>query len=734
VEEHALNSAEDALERETRATTLRRLVVVLTSQTVASRYSLACAAAIVVWLSAWLFSFHDIYGWLTDDIYQFQRVMMYERGGRNMLDIPWFHAYDWFIATLPWLFHWSIPSYMVPQVWARTGEFRAFILYTIVLHAIILAMIANLLHLVCKNRLVAFGALVLFMTSPTFVFYSDLLDSRYLGFLAGLPALILLLRARDTMTEPKPIGSMLLFFLLPGFLFGLGQSIQYTLTYFAGPVSAVYWYYAFVGQWQSRVVWRHFSFFVAGVALWFAPVQALSLCFHPFNMSMIGILLNQVDTLSSHYDKLSQLATWLHFFLEDMGVSMMVLVTAGALISYRDAWRPSYISQFHARLIFWSCFILIAYLVVTPSIAFYRQVALYQFFFMLFAMIAVDVWTKRLFPTLKVLRAAAVCTLFFLAAWVPSLARMPEVFVASQGLGRAVIAAHRAAAESHGKVYFIEFYDYDLYPLSIISRQDFDRLKPGDVIVTDFPTLFFVKYPDLFALLHDAGPIASFPTEWCTRENWVEERTYWNYRRYQDEPESCNAQVYRVSTIRKEEAGKPLRVLSVRADSEMSPQYPPSRVFAIRSPAVPMDMTDCCNAVPAARDLWASDGNTRKHWLQITFAHPTRLHAVTVVPTNYFSPPGWNTVARPQFVAIYGTESRNRVVKLWQSGDLRNAAIFTANFEPTIVKSIRIAIQQPPVDDQRHAIMFYQRLSPSPVAAIEYIAFPGYVVHYRAPG
>jgi hypothetical protein len=134
--------------------------------------------------------------------------------------------------------------------------------------------------------------------------------------------------------------------------------------------------------------------------------------------------------------------------------------------------------------------------------------------------------------------------------------------------------------------------------------------------------------------------------------------------------------------------------------------------------------------VPAARDLWASDGNTRSHWLEVTFAHPAQIGAITVVPPNYFSPPGWDTVARPHFVSIYGTKPGHAPVLLWRSGDLRDSAIFTATFRPAVLSSIRLAIEQPPIEDQRHAIIFHQRLSPSPVAGIVYIRFPGYSARY----
>lgn len=692
-------------------------------------YPVACAGLIAVWLCAWLLSFHNIYGWLTDDIYQFQRIEVYQSGGSNLLDIPWFHAYNWFIVTLPWLFHWSVQSHEIPQAWARTGEFRALILYTIVLHAVILGMLAYLIRMLCANRFVALATLVLFMTSPTFIFYSDLLDSRYLGWLAGLPAIIILLRAFGTVDQPRRLPAILGTFFLPGLLIGLGQSIHYTLTYFAGPVAVVYWCYALAHRWTNRRIWQYFLWFVAGLLAWIVPVEVLSLCFHPFAQSMLGVLWTQVHDLGSVYDKISDLATWVHFFLEDMGVPMMALVLAGAFIAYSDRLRPAYLTRFAARLMVWSCGIAVAYILITRAVAFYRQLAMYQVFFMLFAVVAIDVITARLFRSVQWLRIGVALGLLVVAAWVPSIKLMPSVFVAAQGLGRAVNAAHALAGKS-GHVYFIEFYDIDLHPLSIVSREDFDLLKPGDVIVTDFPTTFFAKFPDIFALMHDTGPVASYPTEWCTIENWVEERTYWNFRRYQDEPESCNAQVYSVAALRKAALGSPLQVRSVTADSVFAAKYRPSWIFVPRNPATPVDRSQCCNRFPFLDQMWASDGTARRHWLQVQFSQPYRLSTVTIVPPNYFSPPAWDTVGRPDVVTVYGQDPSGHMSLLWRSANVRDLAIITANFNATMLSGVRIQLDQPPVEDQRHAIIFHQRLGPSPVGGLEYVRFPGYTVRY----
>ena len=316
---------------QSRTSSLRPLLNRLRSD----RYVITCTVLIVVWLGAWLLSFPNIYGWLTDDIFQFSRVKQYELGGPNLIDIQWFHAFDWFIVLLPWIFHWNVPSHMIPQAWERTGEFRALILYVMVLHAVLLAMLAYFIRQLCSNTIVCAGALLLFMTSPTFVFYTDLIDSRYLGLLAGVPALSILLLGRKQIFQPVR-WPVLLRIHLPGFLIGLGQSIHYTLLYFAGPIALVYFLASFVEQ-RSRHVLIKLAFFTAGLLLWFVPVQLLSLEFHPFEGSMLGTLFGQVTSLGSHYDQIADNASWLHFFIEEMGIPMMAAVTAGfALLVQRS--------------------------------------------------------------------------------------------------------------------------------------------------------------------------------------------------------------------------------------------------------------------------------------------------------------------------------------------------------------------------------------------------------------
>ena len=269
-----------------------------------------------------------------------------------------------------------------------------------------------------------------------------------------------------------------------------------------------------------------------------------------------------------------------------------------------------------------------------------------------------------------------------------------------------------------------------MHPHSIVARHDFDHLKPGDYLVTVFPTTYFVKYPDIFALMHETKPVASFPTEWCTHENWVEERTYWEFRRYQDEPESCNSQVYSVKALRQTEATRSLKVATLDADSSLSPDLQPFWVFTLRNPRVPINnFVGSFNRGPVFEDLWSSAETPGPHWIEMSFATPATIGSATIVPVNYLAPPLYAKVGRPQSVQIYGSSSRRGPLHLLWSGDgLRDDAIVSANFAPLTLAKVRFVLTQPKPDDWDRAIITSQRLPATLNSAIEYIHFPGYSV------
>jgi hypothetical protein len=678
-----------------------------------SSYLWIVSLLVAVWLGVWISVFPNIYGWLTDDAMTFSRILQYEQGGKHLLDIPWFHAYMWLIVTIPWLLHWSIPSHVVPRAWEQTGHFRALILLTIFLHAALLGVIAAFFRQLCRNRLVCIGAFLLFITSPTFNFYADLLDSRYLGLLAGLPAIMLMLRQYEDIGEKASPRGLLIGFFLPGFLVGIGQAIHYTELYLNGAFSCIYWLIIFYRNWASSQKWSRLIVYLLGIAAWFVPVQLLSLHFRDFTHSMIGTMIYQVDNHISPYGRIINTETWIGIFFDEMGLPMMLLTACGALLLAIDRLRAPYISRFNAQIMVWTTVLASVYFLWTPTYPLYRQVSGLQLFYVIFTLVAIERITYLVPKTSRLVSLGLPVALFLMAAYVPSVLRFPEVFRDQQGLGKAVNFANRLT--SSRRIHFIATYDWDRNPKAIVSRRDFNKLSAHDYIVTDFPIFYHVKYPDIFALMHDTGPLASFPTLWCSQETWAELRSYFWFRKWFTEPDNCGAQVYSVAAIRKNERGRVLKISSVSADSVLSKRQGPERAFALRNPKLPLD--DNYYGREDFADLWASKPTAGPHWLQVRFAQPATLSEVTIVPPDWMSPPTYlyTTSGRVASMQIYGSPSEaGRMRLLWSAGKLKYRAIFTARFSPVRVRTLRFVLQQADAPQNR-------------IAAITFIRFPGYV-------
>jgi hypothetical protein len=670
-------------------------------------YTKFCASTIAVWLVAWLLSFRNIYGWLLDDEDTFYRFQYYAQGGTHYFDIPWFHAYMWFLMLPPLLLHWSVPSFSAPRAYGLTSEFRALILYTIVLHAIVLAMLAIFLRQLCSKRFVAGAAFLVVVTSPTLAFFTPLLDSRYLSLLAVLPAMTLMLKGARAEFIPNPTNHRL--FLLCGFLLAVGEDIHYECLYLTVPFSAMFWALAVASDPRSRSRWRSFGLFVVGLCAWVVPVQGLSLVFHPFGQSYIGTLLSQYARQIPPYTRIENILTWWNVFTAEMGFPMMVAVGAGFILLLFNRFRPNYITRFDALVMLGASAIFTAYLLESPTYPFYRMAFGYQFFYAIMACVAVERLTHRLKKS--VVRVAISGLLVFAIIFVPSFLRTPPVFAGQQGLGAAVNTAYALAGK--GRVFFIDMFDDDGMPQAVIDRKQFDAMSRGDYLVTYFPESFYFQYPDILALLEGIKPIASYPTLWCTREMWAEVPTFYGRRDWANEPAMCQARVYSVADIERAERRPVLRVKSVHADSSAMRSLDAKRIFAIRAPSLPWYGTELWSIY---WDLWVSSASPGKHWVDVRFAKPAWVSQVILVPPDFRVPQdflwhGRKRVANIDIEAI-GPDSRRRTV--WRGKHLEDQAIIKAAFPSTLMSSMRLVLWQPPGPNMR--------------VGLKYVAFPQYRV------
>jgi hypothetical protein len=671
-------------------------------------YLLACAGTIALWLIAWLVAVPNLYGWLVDDEDTFYRFQTYLLGGTHLFDIQWFHAYMWLLMAPPAAFRWTIPSHVAARAFAATPQLRALIVYTIVLHAVVLALVAAFLGRLVRRRSVAFAAFLIIATSPTLTFFTPLLDSRYLSLLAALPALLLLLRGAARERAPATARSLFLDGFLPGLLIALAEDIHYECLYLVVPFSVVYWIARLV---QARAGWPVLAAllaFVGGLAAWIVPVQLLSLLYQPFPTSYIGMLLGQYAKQLPPYTHLENLRTWVAVFGSEMGWPFIVAAAAGAVLVAFDRTRPAYVRRFDARLMVACMVIFGCYLLASSTFPFFRMSFGYQLFYAACACVCIERISTALAPRRPILRR----TLFALAllgiAFVPTFERSPEVYTAQQGYGKAVNLAYRLAP--HGHVRFIVTFDDD-DPGTVIDRDEFDRLAPADVIVTYFPESFTFKYPDLFALMHDTVPAGSFPTLWCTREMWSQVPSFYGGRRWADEPDVCQSRVYRVADLRRAAGGPPLRIVSVHADSTALPYLGPRRALALRTPSNNWFGAELWNPY---WDLWVSKATPGTHWLSMRFAEPARIGTITLVPPDFRVPPDflWHGRKRVDEVRIVGVLPGGATRTLWTGTHLQDDAVIDARFTPTLLAGVRFELRQSP--------------GPNPSVGLKYVRFPGF--------
>jgi hypothetical protein len=674
-------------------------------------YAWFCAFAILAWLIAWLSIFPNLYGWLIDDSQTFDRIRQFERGGQYFFDIIWFHAYMWLLMVLPWKLHWAVPSHVAARSYALTGQFRALILYTIFLQGLFLALLAWFLRTLCGSRAVCAIAFVLFLLSPTFELYVPLLDSRYLGYLAAIPAMILMLRQVSNIATP--VVTQLCTFFVSGFLLAVGEDIHYECLYLTFPFTVVYWTLLLLTRRPSRVLFAGFTCFVLGALAWVLPIQVISLHYHPFVDSFFGISLRQHSEHLSPYPWHDDLVTWGRLFLSEMGIPMILATLAGAVILVTRRLRPSYFSPFNAQLIVGSSVLLSIFIVFSRTFPFYRVTSGMQIFFMLMAVTAIERGSLWIFPLSPKRRYSLAAALLLCIAFVPAMLRTPEVFSAQQGYGKAVNLAYRLAGDGH--VHFIDTFDNESRPPAVDSRVQLNDLKPNDYLVTYFPVVFHFKYPDIFALLYDVKPVASYPTLWCTKEMWAQIPTFFGTRRWFDEPPNCEAQVFSVADIRKAENKPALIITSVSADSSEKPTMTPDHAFLPRNPSLGIHDHQAL-WIPDYQNLWTSNSNPGEHWLQVSFANQVRISAVTIVPPEFRVPPDflWTGRERIDNLRIYGAPSNSAPFRmLWSAVHLRRRVIFTARFAEAHVTRLRFVMLQygPPAN---HAV------------GITYVRFPEY--------
>ena len=167
---------------------------------------MAAGVVVLAYLAIWLTHFSTVYGWVNDDYYLYVKGMLTIQNWQQAFLYQYnaLQTYFFLISYLPLKTGLSLPSYPLPLLGAETGQFRFLLLYTVFLHAGLVALWAWFATKLTGDRLVALLSLLLFVTSPSLTLWTPQPESRLLGLPFALLGIWLLLRTgAETMTSVR---------------------------------------------------------------------------------------------------------------------------------------------------------------------------------------------------------------------------------------------------------------------------------------------------------------------------------------------------------------------------------------------------------------------------------------------------------------------------------------------------------------------------------------------------
>ncbi|HEY7060036.1 MAG TPA: hypothetical protein VII06_01045 [Chloroflexota bacterium] len=669
-------------------------------------YQVAVLAVVALYLALWLSQFHYVYGWLTDDWYfSFVKGVATTQDWRSAFNfyvgngyVNALQPYFFLISYLPLRLGLSLPSYEVPLLGAQTGNFRFFLLYTVFLHAIILAVWAWFATTLTTSRRAAFLSVVLFATSPSLMLWSPNPSSRLLGLPFALVGLWLLLRASPTTAAGR---ASLATTFAAGTCCWLAQSIHYTALYLVAPVCAVVWALRFWRGWRDSQFWRLLAAFTVG-CLWLqAGLEAISYWALgiPLDLGPTASLMQLRNQHASGWSSAGNLALWTEWFRSQMGAPLLLLVVLGwILYLHRQAWsRPAGHRDRLALAL--AIALALGYLVVSGTMAFFRQTSVLQPFLFLFAGIAIVAIAERLGRRPWQQRGIVLVLLVVAGAipWVQSKA----VFEAQQGLGRALEWAHTAPGSPPLEWLRVAWYDD---PTALASPEELAAAPPDALLLTYFPWHFIQGRPSLLPTFEATPPLAAWPSLWDTDAVRAEVGAYYPDDDWRYNPVMSQARVYRVGDVVRAMAGQPLAVASVTADSVATPHYEPVNVFD-------QDQS------PDSATAWVSAASPLPHWLEVRFAGEVTLGDVRVV-----APPTDRSAGRIARLEVQVAPAGGDFRTVWSGSDLAPYPVIAASWPPVPTTALRLIVHE------QHSP---QR--PTSQARIEEVTFPGYAVSAPPP-
>jgi hypothetical protein len=621
--------------------------------------------AVALYLGLWLVNLPYVYGWQADDWACYMKGLDTVSDAKAAFQVranllqPYFFLYSY----LPICSGISLPSHELPIYGANTGNYRFFLLWTILYHGVIAVSWAWFALKICRSRAAGLLSLVVLLTSQEFVLWTPQPDTRLIGLPLVLAGIWLVARSagRDPAPGRRRAGELF----LAGSLFAIAQSLHYTSLYLLVPMSIVFCAADAWSRCRRLAFWGQWGVFALG-CIWLPGLLELVSHFavgYPWSAGPFAAMLKLNAQNESPFGMARNLGYWGEFSLGLLGAPLLVAAAVGALLFMRR-WEgdlPGDAARRRASAA--AVFLGLVVLIVLPSMPYFRKTALLQPFLFLFAAVAIlaaaSTWSRRRLVRVGLLAALLACVLP-----VP-LRRSGEVFRGHLGLGRLLSWAenHRGDRQLRWLVLRRPF----LYMPDDIARDD-----PENWVLAYFPLERIRINPSLSYELEAAEPLRSEPTLWGTYCTYT---FFAGAADLRQEPAVTEARIYRAGDLAAVRAtDRKLRVGRVVADSQLDPAAEPANVFDR-------------DASPDGETGWASADASGPHGLEIDFENPERLGEISIVQ-------GLLCAQRIAHLEILAGPKAGPLRTVWKRSGIAPRQVLTARWDALEVGRLVLLMRQ----------------------------------------
>ncbi|HLH26948.1 MAG TPA: hypothetical protein VK066_30855 [Chloroflexota bacterium] len=665
-------------------------------------YWLLVSAVLVAYLALWLTHFQYVYGFVMDDYYDYTKGIETVQDWRQAFLFRYnaLQPYFYLVSYPPLALGATLPSFDVPLLEGQVGAFRFLQLYTVFLHAILLAVWAWFLYGLTRNRLIGFVAVLLFSASPTLLLWAPKPDSRLLGLPFILVGLWVLLRVNAQRARARRWTIGLLF--LGGSLLGLGASIHYTSLYLVAPACLIFAAVWMWGNWRRREAWLGLVSLALGAAWLQVLLEGVShfVLGLPWEQGPTLSLFNLREEHASVWSIPGAAAVWGQLFLDQLGPLLLAVVVVGWIGYLRRSGGTSAAGARSRPILGWTVALGLAYLGLSGSAPFFRQTSVLQPFLYLFAA-AGSVWLAAHVPGHPRARAGALIAILGLILVVPTV-QSRAVFQGHQALGEALAWAYAHKGDR---------------PLAWIPMEEFDTLgtpaalqdmAPNTWVIGYFPWGLVSAYPSLARYLQATPPVAAWPTLYATDALWAEARGF-GHNDLRDDPLLRDVRIVEAGPLVAALRTPRLAVRQVTADSSSSPASEPVNVFDH-------------DASPDRVTGWASAPSDSPHYLDVQFVDPVTIGALDVVLPPGTIPETSYSTTRIDALDIQTAVGQEGFRTVWRGQSLQKYPVIAARWDPGPATSLRLLIHRAALPT-----------GPTRQAAIEEVIFPGYQVAAALP-